>query len=48
MLRYEKDKEFIGRTDIIVELDQKFSTQRRVALAGIGGVGLVYFECARK
>lgn len=30
---------FVGRMDIITELDQKFDSQRRVALAGIGGVG---------
>ena len=36
---FERDSEFIGREDIITEIDRKFEVQRRVALAGIGGVG---------
>lgn len=39
MLRHKRDAEFVGRADIIAELDQQFTTQRRVVLAGIGGVG---------
>ena len=36
---FERDPKFIGREDIITEIDTKFEIQRRVALAGIGGVG---------
>lgn len=36
---FERDSKFIGREDIITEIDRKFEVQRRVALAGIGGVG---------
>ncbi|KAF2139228.1 uncharacterized protein K452DRAFT_337374 [Aplosporella prunicola CBS 121167] len=36
---FERDTKFIGRLDIIRQLDDKFSTGRRAALAGIGGVG---------
>lgn len=36
---FERDPDFIGRIDIISELDEKLKVQRRVALAGIGGVG---------
>jgi nucleoside phosphorylase len=36
---FERDSKFIGREDIITEIDRKFKVQRRVALAGIGGVG---------
>lgn len=39
MVPFERDSEFVGRMDIIAELDQKLSSQRRVALVGIGGVG---------
>ena len=36
---FERDLKFIGREDIITRIGQKFEVQRRVALAGIGGVG---------
>ena len=35
----ERDLKFIGREDIIIEIRKQFEVQRRVALAGIGGVG---------
>jgi len=36
---FERDSKFIGRGDIITEIGRQFKVQRRVALAGIGGVG---------
>lgn len=39
MVPFERDPKFVGRIDIITDLDHKLSSQRRVALAGIGGVG---------
>jgi hypothetical protein len=39
MVPFDRDQKFIGREDIIQEIDQKFESQRQVALAGIGGVG---------
>ena len=39
MLPFERDPKFIGREDILAEIYEKFKTQRRVSLAGIGGVG---------
>ena len=36
---FERDAKFIGREDIITEIDRKFEVRRRTALAGIGGVG---------
>jgi nucleoside phosphorylase len=39
---FERDSKFIGREDVITEIDRRFELQRRVALAGIGGVGWVY------
>ena len=40
MVRYDRDPNFVGREDIIKEIDKRFVLgQRRVALAGIGGVG---------
>jgi hypothetical protein len=38
---FERDSKFIGREDIIAEIGRRFEVQRRVALAGIGGVGWV-------
>jgi hypothetical protein len=37
----DKDPKFIGREDIIQEIDQRFKANRRVAISGIGGVGYV-------
>lgn len=39
MVPFERDSQFVGRADIICELDQILNSQRRVALAGIGGIG---------
>lgn len=39
MVPFKKDSKFVDCTDIITQIGQKFKTQRRVALAGIGGVG---------
>lgn len=39
MVPFEQDSKFVGRKDIIAQLDQKLNSQRRVALAGIGGIG---------
>ena len=38
-LRFERDKRFIGREDIIAEIDGRLLLNSRVAIAGIGGVG---------
>lgn len=39
MVPFERDSKFVGRMDIIAELDQILKSRNRVALAGIGGVG---------
>ena len=39
LIPFVRDECFINRGEIIEEIQQKFGTQRRVALAGIGGVG---------
>jgi hypothetical protein len=40
MVKFDQNPNFIGREDIIQEIDRRFSMQqRRVAIAGIGGVG---------
>ncbi|KAE8454609.1 hypothetical protein EG329_000232 [Mollisiaceae sp. DMI_Dod_QoI] len=36
---FERDTKFIGREDIMNKIFKRFEVQRRVALAGIGGVG---------
>lgn len=38
---FERDSKFIGRQDVIAEISRQFEVQRRVTLAGIGGVGWV-------
>ena len=38
-LMFERDKCFIGREDIIAEIDKCLLLESRVAIAGIGGVG---------
>jgi hypothetical protein len=38
---FDQDPKFIGREDIIKEIDQRFEANRRVAISGIGGVGYV-------
>ncbi len=39
---FERDPKFIGREGIIADIGRQMEVQRRVALAGIGGVGWVY------
>lgn len=39
MLPFERDSKFVGRQYTIEELHGRFKQQRRVALAGLGGVG---------
>ena len=39
MVPFERDPKFVGRMDFIAELDQRLISSRRVALAGIGGIG---------
>ncbi|KAH0547852.1 hypothetical protein FGG08_000110 [Glutinoglossum americanum] len=36
---FERDLKFIGREDVIANISRQFEVQRRIALAGIGGVG---------
>ncbi|KAH0565985.1 hypothetical protein GP486_000612 [Trichoglossum hirsutum] len=37
---FDRDTQFVGREDVIADIDHKLNVRRRVALAGIGGVGL--------
>lgn len=39
LVPFDRDDEFVGREDIISDIDNKFKTKRRVGLAGWGGVG---------
>ena len=39
LVPFERDPKFIGRGVVIDEINQKFKTQSRVAIAGLGGVG---------
>ena len=35
---FSQDNHFVGREDIISDIDRKLETEQRVALTGIGGV----------
>jgi hypothetical protein len=39
---FERDSKFVGRKDVITEIDRRFEVQTCIALAGVGGVGWVY------
>jgi hypothetical protein len=40
MVKFEREENFIGREDIIKEIDRRFlERHHRVAIAGVGGVG---------
>jgi hypothetical protein len=39
IMPFDRDQNFVGRTQILQDIEDRFKNQRRVALAGIGGVG---------
>lgn len=39
MVPFVRDEKFVGREDILYQIEKRLQTQRRVSLAGIGGVG---------
>ncbi|MCJ1332691.1 hypothetical protein MMC10_009385 [Thelotrema lepadinum] len=39
MVPFDRDDEYIQRANLLLDIDKRLETQRRVALAGIGGVG---------
>jgi len=39
MVPFEKDPKFVGRADVIADIEQALKKQNRIAIAGIGGVG---------
>jgi len=39
MVPFPRDRKFVGREDILCQIEERLQTQRRVSLAGIGGVG---------
>ncbi|MCJ1392523.1 hypothetical protein MMC18_005391 [Xylographa bjoerkii] len=39
MVPFERDSNFVGREDILSQIDKRFEIHSRAALAGIGGVG---------
>lgn len=41
MIPFDRDPKFVGREDVIKEIDRRFERQRHVALCGLGGVGYV-------
>lgn len=46
VMPFAQDKDFVGREDILTSLDEGFSqstTLRRMALAGLGGIGYDVF-----
>lgn len=39
MVPFEKDPKFVGRADVIVDIEEALKKQSRIAITGIGGVG---------
>ena len=39
MVPFEKDPRFVGRVNVIADIEQALKKQSRIAIAGIGGVG---------
>ncbi len=39
LVPFDRDANFVGREDVITQIDGAFEKSRRVALSGIGGVG---------
>jgi hypothetical protein len=39
MIPFARDDQFVGRKDIITDIDLKLKATRRAAVAGIGGAG---------
>ncbi len=39
MVPFVRDGQFVGREDVLSQIDERFHSVRRVSLAGIGGVG---------
>ena len=39
LVPFDRDLRFVGRKDILREIDDRFKTKCRVALCGIGGIG---------
>lgn len=39
MVPFARDEEFVGREDILGQIEERLQAGRRVSLAGIGGVG---------
>ena len=42
LVPFDRDSHFVGRDDVIEELENRIKTTPRVSLAGIGGVGSVF------
>lgn len=50
MVPFQRDKSFVGRKDIIAQISQHRAaapSHTRIALVGLGGVGLVLWYCTR-
>jgi hypothetical protein len=39
MVPFPRDDKFVGREDILYQIEEHLQTKRRVSLSGIGGVG---------
>ena len=42
LVPFSQDKQFVGREDMISDIEEKLETERCVALTGIGGVGYTF------
>jgi hypothetical protein len=39
LLPFERDKQFVGREDILSQVEKQLQNQRRLSLHGLGGIG---------
>jgi hypothetical protein len=46
MVPFVRDDKFVGREDILRQIEERLQVGRRVSLAGIGGVGYESFHFA--
>ena len=42
LVPFERDRQFVGREDILFQVEEQLQNQRRVSLHGLGGIGYYF------
>jgi hypothetical protein len=42
LVPFERDQQFVGREDILSQVEEQFQNQRRVSFHGLGGIGYCF------